>query len=214
MVKFARHCMYQLQHVVQALDRQLGPGTAELAMRFGIHSGPVTAGVLRGEKSRFQLFGDTVNTAARMETTGAPNKIHLSQQTADLLVAAGKSRWVKAREELVTAKGKGQLQTYWLSFKPPSAPSTSSVTSGSGYRTSQHGEIHPASTPGLVVLSKAVSDDGDSDSSDQEDALLMEPAMPSPALLKTTLPERSDVLDRSRLVAWNVDVLEGLLQKL
>ena len=39
------------------------------------HSGPVTGGVLRGEKSRFQLFGDTVNTAARIESSGEANKI-------------------------------------------------------------------------------------------------------------------------------------------
>ena len=42
------------------------PDTGELSMRFGIHSGPVTAGVLRGEKSRFQLFGDTVNTGTQL----------------------------------------------------------------------------------------------------------------------------------------------------
>ena len=68
----------------------------------------MTAGVLRGDKSRFQLFGDTVNTAARIESTGMRDKIHLSQETADLLVTAGKQHWVKKRDEPVDAKGKGK----------------------------------------------------------------------------------------------------------
>jgi Adenylate and Guanylate cyclase catalytic domain len=83
--------------------------------RVGVHSGPVTAGVLRSERSRFQLFGDTVNTAARMEQTGIRSRIHISQATADLLIAAGKEHWIKPREGMVEAKGKGKLQTYWAS---------------------------------------------------------------------------------------------------
>jgi hypothetical protein len=49
-----------------------------------------------------------------MEQTGEPNRIQISQATADLLVAAGKSHWITLREHLVGVKGKGKLQTYWV----------------------------------------------------------------------------------------------------
>jgi hypothetical protein len=61
-----------------------------------------------------QLFGDTVNTAARIETSGLPNRIHLSHETAELLHAAGKSNWMSRRTDTIVAKGKGEMQTYWL----------------------------------------------------------------------------------------------------
>ena len=92
----------------------------------------VTAGVLRGEKSRFQLFGDTVNFASRMESTGQPNKIQCSQATADLLIAGGKSHWVERREDLVNVKGKGVLQTFFLNTRASSAekePEEGKITS-------------------------------------------------------------------------------------
>jgi hypothetical protein len=117
-----------MMKIVKDLEIHLGPDTGDLSMRFGLHSGPVTAGVLRGEKSRFQLFGDTVNTAARIESTGERAKIHLSEDTADLIIAAGKGHWVTAREEKVSAKGKGRLQTYWLGL----SAGKNSHDSGSG----------------------------------------------------------------------------------
>lgn len=99
MARFARDCMIRMRTLSKKLEVTLGPDTGDLAMRMGIHSGPVTAGVLRGERSRFQLFGDTMNTAARMEHNGLRDKIQLSQETADLLVAAGKTNWLKQRED-------------------------------------------------------------------------------------------------------------------
>lgn len=85
-------------------------------MRFGIHSGSVTAGVLKGDRARFQLFGDTVNTAARMESTGFRGRIQVSEVTALMLKKAGKDSWLSEREDMVKAKGKGILKTYWLTL--------------------------------------------------------------------------------------------------
>jgi class 3 adenylate cyclase len=54
--------MNKLDRVVERLSTSLGEGTDELALRTGMHSGEVTAGVLRGEKGRFQLFGGKCKT--------------------------------------------------------------------------------------------------------------------------------------------------------
>jgi Adenylate and Guanylate cyclase catalytic domain len=116
MARFARDCVHRMSVVTRDLELTVGPDTGELGLRVGIHSGPVTAGVLRGERSRFQLFGDTMNTASRLESTGQRGKIHLSQETADLLMMAGKASWVIPRDDVVVAKGKGELNTFWLNI--------------------------------------------------------------------------------------------------
>jgi class 3 adenylate cyclase len=127
---FAQTCLSHFHKLVRRMEVVLGPDTAELGLRIGIHSGPVTAGVLRGEKSRFQLFGDTVNTASRIESTGEKNRIHLSAETANLLLAGGTRTMlsqVTLRSEKVTAKGKGEMQTYWLATKGGRIEDTGSI---------------------------------------------------------------------------------------
>jgi class 3 adenylate cyclase len=114
MARFARDCISEHIALSKQLELTLGPDTGDLRIRVGLHSGPITAGVLRGERSRFQLFGDTVNTAARLESSGRGNEIHISEQTASLIIKSGYERWVREREDLVHLKGKGAMKTYWL----------------------------------------------------------------------------------------------------
>jgi class 3 adenylate cyclase len=99
MAKFANDIMNQIHKLTCKLEVKLGPDTGDLTLRIGLHSGPVTAGVLRGERARFQLFGDTVNTAARMEQAGVKDKIQISQATADYIIAGGR-RYVPFRVKL------------------------------------------------------------------------------------------------------------------
>lgn len=81
-----------------------------LNMRIGIASGPVMAGIIGRQKFSYDLWGDTVNLASRMETTGIPGRIQLSAGTRDLVAP-----WfVCERRGFVDVKGKGPVETWYL----------------------------------------------------------------------------------------------------
>jgi class 3 adenylate cyclase len=77
MARFAHGCCRKLAIVLQPLAVKLGPDTAELGIRIGLHSGPVTAGVLRGDRARFQLFGDVSNLRIRFRCLPTKKQITL-----------------------------------------------------------------------------------------------------------------------------------------
>jgi class 3 adenylate cyclase len=193
MARFARDCNAKLMRLVKQLEVTLGPDTGDLSMRFGLHSGPVTAGVLRGERARFQLFGDTMNTAARIESTGERGKIHLSEETADLLITSGKKHWLRKRGEMVSAKGKGELQTYWLNTR------AAKTATGSVMSMSSSVSDHSAEEVGGVFLRMSRHGGGD-------------------ALHKTTsidYPKLANLDEKvSRLVDWNFDLLLRSLKEI
>ena len=114
MARFARDILSKMNVLTKELEVTLGPDTGDLALRVGMHSGPVTAGVLRGERARFQLFGDTMNTCSRLESSSQRGRVLCSKETAELIKKAGKEAWVEKRVDNVFAKGKGQMETYWV----------------------------------------------------------------------------------------------------
>ncbi len=101
--------------MMDVLKKRVDTPTGPLRMRIGIGSGPVVAGVIGKRKFIYDLWGDSVNTAARMESHGLPGEIQVSKATYEIL----KDKYAFKERGTILVKGKGPMQTFLLRGKKP-----------------------------------------------------------------------------------------------
>jgi class 3 adenylate cyclase/tetratricopeptide (TPR) repeat protein len=109
--KHAEHVVcaaIEINEFIAARRRQLGDKTFEI--RIGVHSGSVVAGIVGIKKFAYDIWGDTVNTAARMQQTSDPGKINISQTTYDMV----NSKFMCVYRGEIDAKNKGMMKMYFV----------------------------------------------------------------------------------------------------
>lgn len=94
----------------EVVDGHAFPGFDDLQMRIGVNTGPVVAGVIGKRKFSYDIWGDTINTASRMESHGVPGRIQVTKAVHDKL----SDRFIFERRGAVDIKGKGDMETYFL----------------------------------------------------------------------------------------------------
>jgi guanylate cyclase len=96
--------------MLDAVREQGAMGSLGFELRIGINSGPVVAGVIGRKRFLYDLWGDAVNTAGRMQTEGTPGRIQITRATYELL----KDEFVCEPRGTVPVKGKGDMETWYL----------------------------------------------------------------------------------------------------
>lgn len=101
-------------------------------LKMGINHGPITSGVIGARKPHFDIWGNTVNVASRMESTGKAGNIQVVKETADILETFG---FTLEQRGLVSVKGKGMLMTFYLLGKKPTAQQSSALAAATHVHT-------------------------------------------------------------------------------
>jgi class 3 adenylate cyclase/DNA-binding response OmpR family regulator len=114
------------QFAVPEEYKQHIPQDSTFAVRIGLNSGPVTAGIIGVERLQYDIYGDTVNTASRMESHGVPGSVHCSPDFADQLLEYSDNQQIADNNQFnifipklvprgtIEVKGKGEMNTYFL----------------------------------------------------------------------------------------------------
>jgi class 3 adenylate cyclase len=101
------------EFIVKRKEKMDLEGQPAFEMRVGIHTGPVVAGIVGVKKFQYDIWGDTVNTASRIESNGQVGKVNVSEATYELLKTS--SEFTFENRGKIEAKGKGEIEMYFVS---------------------------------------------------------------------------------------------------
>lgn len=108
------HVERMLHAALEMVDGSSGLPIDAAQLRVGLHVGPVVAGVMSGSRLSYDVWGDTVNVAARMEEHAHPGRVHCTEEVVHAVT--GNPRFLVERREPLDVRGKGLMQTFWISL--------------------------------------------------------------------------------------------------